>query len=408
MTYPSLTLKQLAAIIPSEHIVELLDERCKKIDFNKFYDLVGISCLTHNAPRAYEIADEFQKRGVTVILGGYHPTALPNEAKQHADAVVIGEAENILPQLLIDKERNELKPFYVSNKNVEPDEISPADHSIRFGASLIEPLQASRGCPNQCKFCAIKSIEGCRLRKRPIKDVIEEIKTIKKQRLFFIDASLTNSPQYAKSLFKEMKGINKKFVCCGNINVLSKDDEFLKLASEAGCDIIQVGFESISQQSIDNMNKKTNIVKDYAKVVKKIKDYNIMTMGLFMFGFDSDYPDVFDKTLKVINKWKIERGFFSILTPFPGTPIFEKMEKEGRILINDWSQYNPTKVVFQPKNMTTEELYLGTKKVVKEFHSLKNLLKSSFSEEKFNLNHFIGRSFRDFSSLRYYEILDNL
>jgi radical SAM superfamily enzyme YgiQ (UPF0313 family) len=248
-------------------------------------------------------------------------------------------------------------------------------------------------------------MEGCNLRIRPIKYVIEEIKSIKKNYLFFADSSLTINPGYSKTLFKEMKELNKKFDCCGNINTLAKDDEFLKLASEAGCNLIQVGFESISQESIDAVGKTTNKVVDYAKAVSKIKDHGIMVMGLFMFGFDSDTPDIFDRTLNAIYKMDIDRAYFFILTPFPGTSIFDRMYKEGRILTKNWSKYNIHNVVFQPKNMSIDELSTGTQRVVEEFHSISNSLRRSFNDENFSLNRFITRISRDISAKRYYKTL---
>jgi radical SAM superfamily enzyme YgiQ (UPF0313 family) len=404
-TYPSMTLIQLAAITSKNHTVELVDERFQTINYKKSYDLVGISTLTYNAYRAYEIADKFRSMGIPVVLGGYHPSALPEEAKQHANSVVIGEAEETLPQLLDDLEKGKLKPFYFSKKFVEPKNIPPANHSIGRYTFFIESIQATRGCPNNCQFCAIGRMEGCILRIRPIKYVIEEIKSIKKNYLFFADSSLTTNPGYSKTLFKEMKELNKKFDCCGNINTLAKDDEFLKLASEAGCNLIQVGFESISQESIDAVGKTTNKVVDYSKAVSKIKDHGIMVMGLFMFGFDSDTPDIFDRTLNAIYKMDLDRAYFFILTPFPGTSIFNRMYKEGRILTKNWSKYNIHNVVFQPKNMSIDELSTGTQRVVEEFHSISNSLRRSFNDENFSLNRFITRISRDISAKRYYKTL---
>lgn len=323
----------------------------------------------------------------------------------HADAVVIGEAEYTLPELLADFEKGCLKPFYQSKKYTDPNEIPPADHKIKFDASFLESIQATRGCPNQCQFCAIKQIEGCILRSRPIKNVIDEINSIKKKRLFFVDASLTINPLYSKELFNKMKEFNKKFDFCGNINILVKDDEFLKLAGEAGCQLIQVGFESISQKSIDDINKKTNKIKDYAKAIRKIKDYGIMVMGLFIFGFDKDYPDIFAKTLDTINLWNIDRAFFFILTPYPGTNIFYKLDAEGRILTKNWSKYTQMNVVFQPKNMSVDYLYNETNYMTKNFHSLSNSLRRSFNDKNFSLNRLVRRTLRDMSAKNYSKIL---
>ena len=214
LSYPCLTLQQVAAITPKEHSVEIVDERYENIDFNKNYDLVGISCLTYNSLRGYEIANEFRKRGMPVVLGGYHPTLLPDEAKQHADSIVIGEAELTWPQVIKDVENGTLKSIYKADKPVDAEKIPAARHDIGKYTRM-EAVQASRGCPTGCDFCAMNRIEGRIFRARPVKEIIEEMKNIKAKTIFFADASLTINPKYAKSLFKEMAKLNKKFHCFG-------------------------------------------------------------------------------------------------------------------------------------------------------------------------------------------------
>jgi radical SAM superfamily enzyme YgiQ (UPF0313 family) len=407
MNYPSLTLKQLAAITPSQHEVELVDERCQEIPFDKPYDVVGISSLTYNAVRAYEVADEFQKRGIPVVLGGYHPTILPKEAKQHADAVVIGEAELSWSQLLADLEQGKLKPFYTLTKLIDPKQIPPACHDLGIQNPFLEAIQATRGCPNKCHFCSIAKVEGNIFRKRPIDNIIKEIAAIRQKRLFFADASLTINPVYSKSLFQAMKPLNKTFDCCGNINILAQDDEFLKLASDAGCRLIQVGFESISQDVINAIAKKTNKVDMYKKAVQKVQDHGIMVMGLFMFGFDTEKPDVFKNTLEATYDWQLERARFSILTPFPGTQLCDQLEQEQRILSKDWSKYDMQTVVFQPKQMTIEELAQGAQKSLDEFYSLSNTLKRSF-QHGFSVNRFLTMMIKDFTAKRYYKMFGSV
>jgi radical SAM superfamily enzyme YgiQ (UPF0313 family) len=185
---------------------------------------------------------------------------------------------------------------------------------------------------------------------------------------------LTINPNYAKKLFREMKDLNKIFICEGNVNILEKDEEFLKLASEAGCISWFVGFESISQETIDKIGKTTNKVKKYVSTIKKLHNYNMSVIGAFMFGFDTDTPSLFDKTLNAIQKWELDSADFSILTPFPGTPIYDLYKKEGRIITQDWSKYDSEHVVFQPKQMTPEELLEGYKKIWKEFYSKHSIL----------------------------------
>jgi len=316
-TYPSLTLKQLAAITPSEHSVDVIDERFELVPFDKQYDIVGITSLTYNAQRGYQIAEEFRKRGTTVVFGGYHASLLPEEVKEHADSVVIGETERTWPQLLTDFQNKKLHPFYRPDRLVLPEEIPPARHDLGSYHPFTEPIQASRGCPTGCEFCAMQIVEGNHFRGRPVDHLIEEMKSIQKKNLFFADASLTINPPYSKTLFKAMRELNKYSECFGNINVLSRDDEFLKLAREAGVFNWYVGIESISQENIDAAGKGTNKVENYGNAIKKIKDHGMMVTGFFMFGFDFDTLESFEKTLNAIYNWGLDEVSFSIVTPYP-------------------------------------------------------------------------------------------
>jgi len=373
--YPSITLEQLISVTPDKHEVEFIDERWQDVDLNWNGDLVGISTLTPSAYHAYEIADEFRKGGKTVVLGGYHPSALPEEAKQHADAVVMGEAEISWPLLLKDFENKKLKPFYRS-KTVDPEMIpSPYRKSKHFPFFGFETVQATRGCPYGCRYCAIQTIEGSHFKARPIKKVIEEIKSFKTKRIFFADSSMTTNSSYTKELFREMKDLDKKFSCYGNINVLNKDDELLKLSREAGCEQWLIGLDSVNQETIRYIGKKSNKVEEYVSAVNKIRDYGITVMGMFVFGFDTDKPNIFDITLETINKMELERPVFSILTPFPGTVLYNELENEGRILTKDWSKYDLRNVVFQPKNFSVEQLRNGLISIIKDSYSVQKSLK---------------------------------
>jgi len=399
--YPSLTLEQLISITPEKYEVDCVDERWENIDFDWDGSLVGISTQTPSAQYAYRVADEFRRRGKTVVLGGYHPSALPEEAKRHADAVVIGEAELSWPQLLRDFEKGKMKPFY-KTISVDPKKI-PSPKRIPKYFRNIEMIQASRGCPYGCKYCAGRNVEGSFFRPRPIENVIEEIKSIRSNYLFFADSSLTINPEYSKKLFNKMKGLNKKFSCYGNINVLSRDNELLALASEAGCEQWHIGFESISQKTLRNMGKNTNKVEGYASGVKKIKDYGMMILGLFMFGFDTDKPDVFKTTLNTINSWDLDRAAFAILTPFPGTELFNELEREGRILTKDWSKYNLRNVVFKPKNFSVEQLLNGRNSLAKEYYSFSNVFRRSFQDKNLNFNRLIKKTAGDYLLNRFFK-----
>lgn len=381
----SFTLKQLAAITPAEHEVEVFDGNTYEImDVNKKFDLVGLSCLTPHAPRAYEIADFFRSKGVTVVLGGYHPSALPEEAKQHADSVVIGEAEINWPKLLKDFENGKMKSFYKQEKPVNPCLIPPARRFPLKGFYPVFEMQITRGCPYRCEFCSIQNVEGHKFRKRPIENVIEEIKNTKAINLFFNDASVTTDPEYIKTIFREMKGLGKRFGCNGNISALNDDEEMIKLSKEAGCLMWYIGLESVSQDSLDSI-KKANKVKNYAQAIKKIRKHGVAIQGMFVFGFDTDKLTIFSKTLKAIKNWKIDVAHFSILTPFPGTPVYERLEQDGRILTKDWAKYTFGNVVFEPKNMTKKELFSNTRKVAKSFYSLSNIMRRNLDVHHLDL-----------------------
>jgi len=377
---PNLTLQQLAGICPDDFDLEAIEENHgEKINFDKEYNIVAISCRTANAPRAYEIADEFRRRGVTVIIGGYHPSALPEEAKIHADAVVIGEAEISFKKIIQDIKKHSLKPYYQS-KLVNPKDIPQAKREIIKYYLSIAAIEATRGCPINCDFCFVHKVKGKILRKRPIENVINEIKTIKQKTIMFYDASLTIDPNYTKTLFKNLIGLNKHFTCYGNVNVLAKDDEFLKLANEAGCLNWCIGFESLSQETLNNIGKSTNKVSDYKKAVNKIKDYNMNITGSFIFGFDNHVNNSFSETMKMIQQLDIDVACFNILTPFPGTLLFEKIKNENRLTSYDWARYTCADTVFKPKQLTEEELYEKTiwvlNKYYKTFPTLKRIVKN--------------------------------
>jgi len=384
---PTLTFPLIAASTPKKHHIDIIEGEINDINFEDKYDLVGISSFTSTAFIAYEIADEFRKRDVSVVLGGWHPSALPDEAKQHADAVVIGEAEETWPQLLKDFEKGKLKPFYHQTRAVDP-AIIPTPHNI-YSKRAVSRVQATRGCPYGCEFCSIPSLRFGRIyRMRPIENVINEIKTIPNKNFGFHDHSLTINTKYTKKLFRQMKieGINKKFFAMGNINTLGKDDELLKLASEAGCRCWFVGLESISQDTINKIRKTSNKVKEYPSSIKKIHDYGIYIQGSFIFGFDTDKKDIFDKTLDFVNNYDIDHVLFNILTPFPGTALFDRYEKEGRILTRDWSKYNMHNVVFKPKNMTPEYLQDNTKRISDIAYKYSNCIKRTIRSMKLGIN----------------------
>ncbi|KYK33181.1 MAG: hypothetical protein AYK22_01345 [Thermoplasmatales archaeon SG8-52-3] len=370
--------KALTNMTPEKNSIEIIDERLENIDYEKNYDLIGISVMTNQALKAYEISENFRKRGKKVVLGGWHPSALPEEAKQHADSIVIGEAEELWPQLLKDIEEDKLKQIYRQEKPVDLS-LLPNYGNGRIkqkGINSAVAIEATRGCPHGCNFCAISHSPGRRVfRVRPIDQVINEIQKIPQKYILFSDASLTINTNYTKELFKNMKDLGKKFYCYGNANILFKDEELLRFAQEAGCISWTIGFDSISQKSLDSIGKKTNVSEQYLSVINKIHNFGMNVEGSFMFGFDADKTDIFDSTLDFICKSDIDKAEFHILTPFPGTPLFDEYERQNRIVIKDWSKYDGKNVVYKPKNLTADDLMNGIQKMYNGFYNPSNILR---------------------------------
>ena len=343
----------IAAVTPRKHVVEILENN-KQIDFSSDHDVVHIVFGTSASFNAYRVADGFRENGKTVVLSGNHPSALPNEAKQHADAVVVGDALKVWPHVVRDLEEGRLQPIYNSMAFKEEQSLSLADNIVSFmkmerRIRFVNAVEATRGCPDKCVFCQYSNILGGSIfYTRPVEDVLNEVKMTNEKLLYFKDLSMTINPVYTKTLFRGMKGLNKRFICHGNVNVLARDEELVKLAHEAGCIEWTIGFETFSQSALNNVNKKANRVEEYILAVEKLHDYSMAVVGTFVFGFDEDTPDVFEKTLENIEKLGLDGAIFAVLTPYPGTPLFKKLDEEGRILTRDWSKYNRKDVVFEP------------------------------------------------------------
>lgn len=384
-----LTFSVLAAVTPEKHDIEIKKGRPYDIDYDESYDLVGITTVTPYIYEAYKIADEFKRYGVKVVLGGWHASALPEEAIQHADSIIIGEAEETWPQLLKDMEQGKLMPYYIQNHPVDIEQIPQLGRNIFLKDTGIG-IQATRGCPYGCQFCAITNMRFRNIfRKRPVKKVVDEIKSLPNKLFIFQDNSLTIDPIYTKQLFKAMKGINKHFLAYGNIDVLGKDDELLKLASEAGCFGWEIGLESVCQESLDDIGKKTNRVSEYLTSVKKIHDYGMKIGAPFIFGLDPDPPDIFYKTDEFVRKSEIDNPVVLRLVPYPGTSIYSRFVKENRILTKDWSRYNQRYVVFKPKNMTSDELMEKTAELDREWHTIARSTKRIFKSLNFGVYSFL-------------------
>lgn len=393
----SLTLPQVAASTPPNHEIEIIDENYESLDFDIKCDIVGITCFTTSANRAYEIADEFRSRGIPVVLGGTHATALPKEAKKYADSVVIGEAEISWPMLIKDFENGQLKHFYSVDEKIPPETIPEPRRDLIKRKIFADGLLIKRGCPNRCEFCTISSLYSKGV--RPLENVIQEVKNISAKEIFIYDSNLTWHMKYNKKLFGELKKLNKRWQANGTVNVLGENEKLLIYAKDIGLFGWFIGFESISQKSLDDINKKHNIVVNFRKTVKKINNHGMIIVGSFIFGFDFDTPDIFDNTLKAIDEWGIDMAEFHILTPFPGTVLFDRLKNEGRILTEQWDKYTYANVVFKPKNMSKQELFEGTRKVAKNYYNIFKIFKRTFktlesTKSLYNSYYVLQRNFR--------------
>jgi radical SAM superfamily enzyme YgiQ (UPF0313 family) len=359
-----LSIPTIAAITPKNIEVEIVDENVEQIDFDDRVDLVGISFMTSLAPRAYQIADEYRKRGITVVLGGIHASMLPEEAIQHADSIVIGEAEENWAQLINDFISNKIKRYYRSStwSNLI-DSLTPRWDLLKHGSYNSFLIQTTRGCPFDCDFCSARPFMGGQLRHKNIDKVVREIKSLKElignKALTFADDNTAVDRNYAKELFKAIKPLNIRWMCQTSIEI-AKDDELLELAVESGALYFLIGLESVSQKSLDSVNKaKVNKAEDYLAAIEKIYSHGIGIFGSFIFGLDGDDETVFEKTVQFVQDSNMSLVLFHILTPFPGTRLFTRMEKEGRILHKKWEKYDGQHVCCKPKLMSPKTLQEG-------------------------------------------------
>lgn len=367
--FSMLSSLQVAASMPPWVETRIVDEDIEPIDYDMDVDLVGISFMTYNAPRAYEIADRFRlHKGKPVILGGFHPTFLPEEAIQHANAVCIGEAEPNVPRLMEDFSEGRMQPFYKSDL-LDLADLPVANRDLIRRQAYITPdvLQATRGCPNRCKFCSIASFHRGSIRTRPIENVIEEMKTLGRH-VVFMDDNIIGDSDYAKELFAAMIPLRKTWFSQCGIGVAT-DEELLKLASQSGCRGLFIGLESLSQENLNSWRKDGARARDYVRLVEKLHKAGIGVYSGFVFGSDRDTEAVFKHTLEFLFEANIDALQATRLTPFPGTPLFDEMDKKGRIFDKDWRHYDFASVVFEPRHMSVETLDRGVAWVLRQFYS---------------------------------------
>jgi len=374
-----LAMPTIAALTPEDIEVSITDENIERIDFDKQVDLVGVTCSTWLAPRAYEIADEFRRRGITIVLGGIHPSMLPDEAIQHANAVVIGEAENVWRNLVEDFRENRLQPFYKSSELPELENLPvPRWDLLKNDRYLYHTIQTTRGCPYDCEFCTVKAMSGVKYRYKPVKDTIKEVERlldIEKKLIFFVDDNFIGDKKHAKELLQEL--IPLKIVYFAEVSInLARDGELLSVLAESGCRKVVIGFESLVSDNLKQMGKdKSYKVEQYAEDIMKIQSFGIEIQGFFIFGYDFDDETVFEKTVDFIKCTNLVLPNLSVLTPFPGTRLFRRFDREGRLLYNDWRKYDGRQVCFKPRLMSPEALQNGYNWAMQQVSSYESIFK---------------------------------
>ncbi len=378
---PKLNLPILAAHADKDFNVKIIDEAVDDIDFHFRPDFVGISVITQTAFRAYEIADKYREMKVPVVMGGFHVSFFPEEANEHADALVLGEGEGAWDELLRDFLAGRMKKQYRSDKphSLEGLPAPRLDLMRKDAYGLPNVLETARGCPHACSYCAVSLFWGRKFRFRPIEEVVKEIKSLPQGELAFVDDNIAGSHNRAKKLFEAMIPLKRRWSGQSDIRI-ADDPELLDLAARSGCKWLFIGIESINPTNLSKVGKsKVNVVEKYRSSMAKIKKAGIKVFGSFIMGFDDDKEEDFLEIVRFCVENKLEAANFYIYTPLPFTKLFDEMEEQNRILHRDWSKYDCNHVVHEPGKMSPHELLEGYLKAYRKMYSLPSIFKRTAS-----------------------------
>jgi len=364
LRYQPLTLTTLASLVPAEidADITIIDEGIEEIPEEIDADVIGMTVITGTAKRAYELAAGFRNRGIPVVLGGPHVTLLPQEAQQHADAIVVGYAEDTWPELLRDLAAGNLHREYRQAKDFTLDrpELPFARRELLNARDFVTQavFEATRSCGHACEFCVAPTAWGRRQFQRPVSWVVDDIRRVGHKRILFVDLNLVSDRKYAMELFSALVPLKLRWFGLSTV-LIGHDPELMQLMRESGCRGLLLGLESMTHGGLAEAGKRFNSSVDYAKLISDLHDLGIAIQGCFVFGLDQDTPAVFDATAEFAIETGIDLPRFALLTPFPGTPLYGRLEREGRILTRDWELYDGQHVVFEPHRMTPRELALG-------------------------------------------------
>ncbi len=395
--FPPLGLATLAGYLSDDDDIELCDQHIEKLKLNDEPDLVIIKVYITNAKRAYKIAQHYRARGIFVALGGLHVTALPEEAKQYADSILLGPGEQTFPQFIADFRIGMTKERYISTSDRTLINQPRARRNLIKRNKYLVPnsLVISRGCPHHCNFCYKDAFfsGGKSFYTQQLDDILQEIESLPGQHLYFLDDHLLGNPRLMSNLFTEMKSMNRVFQGAATVKSILEGD-LIEEAAAAGLRSVFVGFETFSPENLQQSNKSQNLKLDYEQAVQRLHDLGIMINGSFVFGLDHDYSDVFKRTVDWGVNNAITTSTYHILTPYPSTRLFQQMSDENRIINNDWDLYDTRHVVYKAKNLTATELEQGYDWAYKEFYSWQNIFKASMnhSNTKQKMKHLLYTS----------------
>lgn len=372
----------LKSLTPPDVETVFYDERLESIPFDEPTDLVAMTVETYTARRSYQIATEYRGRGVKVVMGGYHPTFLPEEALQFADAVVVGDAEGVWEQVVDDAGRDQLREVYQQDQFPSLVGRLP-DRSIFKGKRYapITLVQYGRGCKYNCDFCSIRAFYGTNLRQRPVRELVSEIEQIGRKHVFLVDDNIFVDIPKAKELFASLVPLKIRWSCQVSIDI-AKDRELVKLMQRSGCTTAVVGFESLNKGNLRQMNKAWNLrFGDYGTSIKVLQDAGIMIYGTFVFGYDEDTVDSFDQAVEFAIRNKFYLANFNPLTPTPRAPLLDRLRRENRLIYDKWwlePNYRYGQATFHPRRMTADELTAGCYRARSQFNEYGSILRRTF------------------------------
>lgn len=371
----------LASLTPGDVEVKFYDDRMEPIPYDEPTDLVAVSVETYTAKRAYQIATEYRRRGIPVVMGGFHATLATDEVCEYAEAVVVGEAENLWPRLVSDFRSGRPQRVYRSDARPALDGIRP-DRTIFQGKKYlpIGLVEAGRGCHLRCEFCAIQSFFSSTQTRRPAEDIIDEIRQMDKPFIFFVDDNFTSHVDRAKDLMRQLAPLKIKWVSQASIHA-AHDEEFLRLARESGCQGLLVGLESLNPDTLKRMSKTFNLMRGGPDVAfANLRKYGIRLYITFMMGYDGEGIDTFERNVAFARDKNFFMVSFNHVTPFPGTPLYRQLQREGRLLYDRWwldPEYRYGMMPFVPTGMTAEEARKGCLEARASFYSLPSILRRS-------------------------------